>query len=61
MCEELLEVLWDEVVFVDDNILIVNVKCVRKKLEELGIKNVIVMKCGYGYVFFMEWGEGYEG
>ncbi len=36
--EELLEALWDEVAFVDDNTLTVNVKRVRKKLEELGIK-----------------------
>ncbi|MDF4755929.1 response regulator transcription factor, partial [Vibrio parahaemolyticus] len=39
--EELLEALWDEVAFVDDNTLTVNVKRVRKKLEELGIKNAI--------------------
>jgi DNA-binding response OmpR family regulator len=59
--EELLEALWDEVAFVDDNTLTVNVKRVRKKLEELGIKNAIVTKRGYGYALLTEWGEGHEG
>lgn len=58
--EELLEALWDEVAFVDDNTLTVNVKRVRKKLEELGIKNAIVTKRGYGYALLTEWGEGHE-
>ncbi len=53
--EELLEALWDEVAFVDDNTLTVNVKRVRKKLEELGIKNAIVTKRGYGYALLTEW------
>ena len=56
-----LEALWDEVAFVDDNTLTVNVKRVRKKLEELGIKNAIVTKRGYGYALLTEWGEGHVG
>ena len=56
--EELLEALWDEVAFVDDNTLTVNVKRVRKKLEELGIKNAIVTKRGYGYALLTEWEKG---
>jgi DNA-binding response OmpR family regulator len=55
--EELLEALWDESAFVDDNTLTVNVKRVRNKLEELGIIGAIVTKRGYGYSFTSEWGE----
>lgn len=53
--EELLEALWDEVAFVDDNTLTVNIKRVRKKLEELGITNAIVTKRGYGYALVTNW------
>ena len=56
--EELLEALWDEVAFVDDNTLTVNVKRVRKKLEELGIKNAIVTKRGYGYALLRSGAKG---
>lgn len=55
--EELLEALWDESAFVDDNTLTVNVRRVRNKLEELGIIGAIVTKRGYGYSFTSEWGE----
>lgn len=55
--EELLEALWDEVAFVDDNTLTVNVKRVRKKLEDIGIMNAIVTKRGYGYSFTASWSE----
>jgi two-component system, OmpR family, response regulator len=53
--DELLEALWDEVAFVDDNTLTVNVKRVRKKLEELGITNAIATKRGYGYALLTNW------
>lgn len=46
--DELLEILWDDVDFVDDNTLSVNITRVRKKLEELGIKNAIETKRGQG-------------
>lgn len=58
--EELLEALWDEIAFVDDNTLTVNVKRVRKKLEELDIKQAIVTKRGYGYSFTTSWGDTVE-
>lgn len=47
--EKLLETLWDDVQFVDDNTLTVNVTRVRKKLEEIGLPNVIetIRKQGY--------------
>ncbi|SHH70585.1 DNA-binding response regulator, OmpR family, contains REC and winged-helix (wHTH) domain [Clostridium collagenovorans DSM 3089] len=49
--EEMLEVLWDDTVFVDDNTLTVNMTRVKKKLNDLGIENAIVTKRGVGYVF----------
>lgn len=49
--EEILEVLWDDTAFVDDNTLTVNMTRVKKKLDGLGIRNAIVTKRGVGYVF----------
>ncbi|MBS4538956.1 response regulator transcription factor [Clostridium sp. D2Q-11] len=49
--EELLEVLWDDTTFVDDNTLTVNMTRVKKKLSNLGIDNAIITKRGVGYVF----------
>ncbi|EJO5347785.1 response regulator transcription factor [Clostridium botulinum] len=49
--EELLETLWDDTIFVDDNTLTVNITRVKKKIRELGAKNKIVTKRGVGYVF----------
>lgn len=48
--EELLEALWDEVDFVDDNTLTVNVSRVRRQLEEVGLVAVIETKRGQGYL-----------
>ncbi|PWV92085.1 DNA-binding response OmpR family regulator [Paenibacillus cellulosilyticus] len=47
--DDLLEALWDNVDFVDDNTLNVNVTRVRKKLEELGLPKVIETVRGQGY------------
>lgn len=47
--ERLLETLWDDVQFVDDNTLSVNVTRLRKKLEELGLIGVIETVRGQGY------------
>lgn len=49
--EELLEALWDEYVFVDDNTLTVNITRLKKKLADLGLENVVTTKRGVGYVF----------
>lgn len=49
--EDILEALWDDTVFVDDNTLTVNMTRVKKKLNSLGIQNAIVTKRGVGYVF----------
>lgn len=49
--EELLEALWDEQTFVDDNTLTVNITRIKKKLSEYGLDQVITTKRGVGYVF----------
>jgi DNA-binding response OmpR family regulator len=49
--EELLEEIWDESSFVDDNTLTVNVTRVKNKLADLGIEDVIKTKRGAGYLF----------
>lgn len=48
---EILEALWDDLNFVDDNTLTVNMTRVKKKLSDIGIENKIVTKRGVGYVF----------
>lgn len=47
--ERLLEALWDDVQFVDDNTLTVNVTRLRKKLEELGLTRAVETIRGQGY------------
>lgn len=47
--EQLLEALWDDIQFVDDNTLTVNVTRLRKKLEELGLPKAIETIRGQGY------------
>jgi DNA-binding response OmpR family regulator len=49
--EELLDEIWDESSFVDDNTLTVNVTRVKTKLSRLGIEEVIKTKRGVGYLF----------
>lgn len=48
--EELLEELWDEDEFVDDNTLTVNITRLKKMLKENGIQFIIETKRGIGYV-----------
>ncbi|WP_123039522.1 response regulator transcription factor [Cohnella candidum] len=47
--EELLEALWDDAEFVDDNTLTVNVTRLRKKLDELGLPGAVDTVRGQGY------------
>ena len=48
--EEIMTRLWESDEFIDDNTLTVNVTRLRKKLEELGLKDFIVTKKGIGYI-----------
>lgn len=47
--EQLLEELWDDQAFVDENTLNVNMTRVRKKLADYGVKSVIETVRGAGY------------
>lgn len=49
--EELLEELWDDTIFVDDNTLTVNIARIGIKLNELSVSEVILTKRGIGYMF----------
>lgn len=46
---DLIEYLWDQSVFIDDNALSVNVTRLRGKLEKIGIHDFIETKRGMGY------------
>lgn len=46
---EIIEYLWDNEMFVDDNTLSVNIRRIRAKLEKIGIYNYIHTKHGQGY------------
>lgn len=48
--DALINYLWDNEEFVDDNTLTVNINRVRKKLDDSGMKNVIKTKRGQGYI-----------
>ena len=47
--DELMENLWATDSFIDDNTLTVNVNRLRKRLEQVGLKDFIVTKKGLGY------------
>ena len=46
---DLVEYLWDQQVFIDDNTLSVNVTRLRSRLEEIGVCDFIQTKRGMGY------------
>ncbi|OIJ17609.1 DNA-binding response regulator [Anaerobacillus alkalilacustris] len=49
--ESLLRELWDDISFIDNNTLNVNISRIKNKLKEIGIEEVIHTKRGYGYKF----------
>jgi DNA-binding response OmpR family regulator len=55
--DTLLEILWNDIDFVDDNTLSVNMTRLRKRLEELGLRDVIETKRGQGYKLINNWNE----
>lgn len=48
--EEIMQRLWENDNFVDDNTLTVNVNRLRKKLLEIGLDDFIITKKGIGYM-----------
>jgi len=55
--ESLLNELWDDVSFVDNNTLNVNISTIKTKLTEIGCCDAIHTKRGYGYKFVPYWWE----
>ena len=47
--EEFLEKLWNDKYYLDENILLVNINRLRKKAEEIGIKDLLENVRGKGY------------
>ena len=46
----LMQRLWESESFIDDNTLTVNITRLRRKLEEAGVKNLILTRKGQGYM-----------
>lgn len=55
--DRLLEKIWDDQAFVDDNTLNVYMARVRKKLAQLGIEDGLQTVRGQGYRLTLNWGE----
>ena len=51
----LLEKIWDDIEFVEENTLNVNVSRIRKRFEELGIDNEVQTVRGLGYKLNKNW------
>lgn len=47
--EELIDDLWDNQIFIDDNTLSVHITRIRNKLKEIGVDNLIETRRGQGY------------
>ncbi|MFB8833457.1 winged helix-turn-helix domain-containing protein [Clostridioides difficile] len=48
--DSFMEYLWHTNWFVDDRTLTVNITRLRKKLDEIGIENLIETRRGLGYI-----------
>ncbi|MCR1952596.1 MULTISPECIES: response regulator transcription factor [unclassified Clostridium] len=48
--DALMDALWQSDLFLDDNTLSVNVTRLRKKIEEIGLNNIIETRRGLGYI-----------
>ena len=48
--DEIMKQLWESESFIDDNTLTVNVTRLRKRLEDIGLKDFIKSKKGIGYL-----------
>lgn len=48
--DTLMDALWQSDLFLDDNTLSVNVTRLRKKIEEIGLGNIIETRRGLGYI-----------
>jgi DNA-binding response OmpR family regulator len=48
--EDLMQALWNDEQFVDDNTLTVNVNRLRRKITGIGLEDFIVTRKGMGYL-----------
>ncbi len=48
--DTLIDYLWDNNEFIDDNTLTVNINRLRNKLDDIGLTNTIITKRGQGYI-----------
>ena len=48
--DEIMTYLWEGEMFVDDNTLTVNINRLRKKLQDIDLKDIIETKRGQGYI-----------
>lgn len=48
--DTIMQMLWENDDFVDDNTLTVNINRLRRKLESAGLEGMIVTKKGQGYM-----------
>ncbi|QEZ70069.1 winged helix family transcriptional regulator [Paraclostridium bifermentans] len=48
--DDLMNYMWNSDVYIDDNTLSVNMTRIRKKLEELDLKDYIETRRGLGYI-----------
>jgi DNA-binding response OmpR family regulator len=55
--EDLLEKLWDDQSYVDENTLNVNITRVQKKFHEIGLKDAVETVRGAGYRLNVSWKE----
>ncbi len=55
--EDLLEKLWDDQSYVDENTLNVNITRVRKKFQEIGLQDAVETVRGAGYRLNVSWKE----
>ena len=53
--EILMEKLWDDQTFIDENTLNVNVARLSKKLQEIGVEEALETVRGYGYRLNVSW------
>lgn len=47
---DLIEYLWDNQLYIDDNTLSVNIRRIREKLSQIGLKDFIITKHRQGYL-----------
>ena len=52
--EELMNNLWDNSNFIDDNTLSINISRIRQKLKDIHLENLIITKRGLGYQLLLK-------